>query len=110
MAWKRIVLGKPQANITDGYRSVASLLGFGGESGYKFPNGSLVITANGATVRVQRGQPADADPGDALPAGTALDQQADPSYAWDLAEVWIRNSVGGAVCILVVNGPILKET
>lgn len=111
--WRRVSMGgaKPSATVGDSYRSLADLLlaSPGTESGYRLPDGLLFVQTNGVTV-AYGGQPSDLSTGPGAPipagAGVGIGGHGNPEVAWDLAEIWVRNSAPGSNGIISLLGPL----
>lgn len=112
MPWARTVVGKRSASVGDSYRSLADLLlGITAkESGYRVPNGLVTVATNGATFAYGQ-QPTDlaAGVGHPVAAGDGFGMNSDLEAAWDLAEVWVRNTTALSVAVVTVGGPVFVE-
>lgn len=110
-SWRRTILGaRASAIVGDTYRSLADLLlsSPGTESGYKLPDNLIFFNTNGATV-AYGAQPSEltVGVGAAYAAGAGVGMgYGNPDQAWDLAEVWVRNTTAGSNAVVVVQGPV----
>lgn len=109
MAWRRIALGKRSETVGDAYRNLADLL-LGNKkalSGYRVPNGTIMAITNGLTLAYgQQPQDLDAGVGQPIAAGAGIGLNSDLEAAWDLAEIWVRNTTPASNAVVVVNGPL----
>lgn len=109
--WRRTTLGSRAAQtVGDAYRSLADLcLSMPGvESGYRLPDNLLWCNTNGMTV-AYGAQPSDLStgPGATVQASAGVGVGfGDPERSWDMAEVWVRNTVAGSAAQVVVVGPV----
>lgn len=111
MVWIRSNISKRSVAVGDGYRSLSDLLLKSLKvRGFRLPNGTIQIKTNGATFDYGS-QPEDlaAGVGQDLGAGTSIGMNSDLEAAWDLAEIWVRNTTPGSIATIICNGPIFKE-
>ncbi len=106
MAWTRRLLGDNNTPIGDSYTSLAELFNFERENGIRIPNATLKILNQSATITYGKRPNDPVGIGDPIAAGSGISFDATIDNAWDLGQIWIRNTTALSIATVVLNGPI----